>query len=281
MRSEQKLTVGDSSEVIQAKRDVNIGLNYSQVREIFYDLFKMNFPQLVQEASKEAQINLEKYVNILIEKMKSSSDQIDEKKFQDPNIQFLLNESIKLSARKGEKIDLEILSELIITIVNKSTSDILETVAGEALIVTSKLTKEHIAFLTFLHYINYIVLQNIEDISQTEEASKNIIELSKISFDISEVNILHLTYIGVLIVQSIIKKDIYSIIRSNYGFYNNIANDVILEDIKNKAPSYYFLINNFIKHGYMGLNLTSVGRLIALANIKRVFPMIDYKIWIN
>jgi hypothetical protein len=139
---------GNQSEVIQVGRDLHVGLSYDDIKSIFYDLFKLNFPQLVQEATKTAQTNLEQYINVLINKMKSNSDAIDSNKLQDPNIQFLLNESIKQTARKGNKIDLELLSDLIITTINKDTNETLDIVSSEAVLVIPKLSKEHIAFLS-------------------------------------------------------------------------------------------------------------------------------------
>ena len=52
-------------------------------------------------------------------------------------------------------------------------------------------------------------------------------------------------------------------------------------DVEKKSPSLAKLAKIYEDKELRVVNLTPVGMLIALINMRRVFPTIDYKIWIK
>ena len=81
MFEKQKQEALQGSTAIQAGGNINIGLSYTDVKEIVYDLFKQNFPELLQEAYKQAKDNFEEYDKKLDEAIKRRIEEIDFKKF--------------------------------------------------------------------------------------------------------------------------------------------------------------------------------------------------------
>jgi hypothetical protein len=132
-----------------------------------------------------------------------------------------------------------------------------------------------------MHYVNAMRLQNILDISQIETFCKQILQLVLPCFQITETSILHLSYTGLVFINSLITQNIVSIIKAQYNIYEKMEETDIMNDIKVKAPSYHTMLERYKSQNYGGIKLTSVGQLIALSNIKRVIPAIDFKIWIN
>ena len=86
---------------------------------------------------------------------------------------------------------------------------------------------------------------------------------------------------GVLSKDYVVQNQFYKGTLKAYPFLKDVAYNVMDNEFKVNAPTFYNLIkyceNNFLSQ----IQLTPIGQLIALVNIKKVIPTIDYKVWIN
>jgi len=201
MLNKEKQTVGDNSLGVQAGNNVvihvtNTGLTAADVREICLLLFKENFPHLKAEAVEAAKANVDAYIPILESRIKASIDKIDFQKLAEPDIQASINESVQAAAKKGEKADLGILSELVTARMRSDTPEFLSLVAEEAIRLIPRLTKQQVAFVTLCHYLTSVKHEGLSNIDQLENFAKAFFHLFKEGFAISQPNILHLEYVA-------------------------------------------------------------------------------------
>jgi hypothetical protein len=282
MFEKQKQEVKDGSTAIQAGGNVNIGLGYSDVKEIVYDLFKQNFPSLLEEATNKAKENFIEYENLLDDAIKRKVDEIDFNKFKDPNTQYLLNNTINQAARKGNSIDLGLLSETLIASLGKENSEILNIVSEQALDVLPKITSGQIKIMTLVQYIIGMGLRDITNIGFAERNNSIVYAMTK---DLPEESYSHLNYLaslGILTINQFQGINPYEAIKQHYSeLYKDFEISKIKDDVNSKSPSLARMAEIYEKQELRVVNLTPVGILIALINMRRIFPSIDYKVWIK
>lgn len=282
MFEKQKQEVKDGSTAIQAGGNVNIGLGYSDVKEIVYDLFKQNFPSLLEEATNKAKENFIEYENLLDDAIKRKVDEIDFNKFKDPNTQYLLNNTINQAARKGNSIDLGLLSETLIASLGKENSEILNIVSEQALDVLPKITSGQIKIMTLVQYIIGMGLRDITNIGCAERNNSIVYAMTK---DLPEESYSHLNYLaslGILTINQFQGINPYEAIKQHYSeLYKDFEISKIKDDVNSKSPSLARMAEIYEKQELRVVNLTPVGILIALINMRRIFPSIDYKVWIK
>jgi hypothetical protein len=165
MNDKQKQANRNGSLGIQAQ---NVYINdYNRIKEIFYDLFKMNFPKIQEIAKNTANERVDEFLNILNEQFIKKLHTINTGKFFDPNIQYNMQRMIINIARKGERINYELLSAFFLNLIDKQTLDSEELIIEEALYVLPKLTKKH---------LNFLVLQELNSRNVVYECENATIE---------------------------------------------------------------------------------------------------------
>lgn len=274
--------IGDNSFGIQARRDVVIGLTYSDVKEIVYDLFKQNFPLLVSSASEEAKKNVDEYVAKLEDKLQREIDRIDLQKFTKPNTQYVLNESIRNYAKKGNKIDIDVLTEALIASLQKDSTEMLDIVSEQVLEIIPKLTIECHQILTLSHYLLHVKIEELADISGAEKPALKLMSFLNLEKDVTELIIRYMESLGLLSINQFVGLNIYEAIKNQYSeFGENMSIEEFTNEVNSKCPSLSRMSEYFEKYHLGTAALTPSGMLIALINLKKTLGPIDYKIWIK
>lgn len=285
MFEKQKQETGEGGTSLQAGNDIkviqNVGLQFSEVKEIFHLLLNENFPKLRAIASQTATQNIENYLAKFEQKFVQNFDRIDVEKIKDPDVQFSFNEVVEASARKGNKVDSDVLSELIIERISKKSNDFISIVSSEAIKIVPKLTSEHINFLSLVHYLSSVVHSGVTDLRQFQQPASLIVGLTNNSFNLSRSNKQYLQFTGVLTSLSIVSNDFTEITKNNYPFLKDVANDELEKLVEQNAPSYKKLMDIYKSSEIYQITLTAIGQMIALANLKRVLGNLDYGIWIK
>ena len=274
MNNSKKQKGGENSTNIQAE-NLHVGMSFGEVEKIVYLLLKENFPTLKKEAAEEAQKNVQKYLEKLNDEFKKNLKKIDIQKFANPEIQYDLNEAVTGSARRGEKADLEILAKLVIEKVSIKSTDIMSLTISEAISVLPKLTKNQIDFISFVQYARYFKFEEVRDLKDLELKNILLMKLSD-SFYVSDAEKKYLQYTGILYELNIMSNDYFKTCKENYP----ILKDINIEQVKVEAPNFYNVIELYKTLKVPQINLSAVGQLIALINLKKVFNL-DYNIWIN
>lgn len=282
MFEKQKQEALQGSTAIQAGGNINIGLSYTDVKEIVYDLFKQNFPELIQEAYKQAKDNFEEYDKKLDEAIKRQIEEIDFNKFKEPNTQYLLNSSINHAARKGKNIDLGLLSETLVASLGRDNTEILNIVAEQALETIPKLTSNQIKILTLVHYLIHCSLDGIANISVSERNNSIVLSLVQGMPEKLYSCLSYMSSLGVLSINQFQGINPYDVIKNQYqSLYKDMKSEDVKINIEKNSPSLAKLAKIYEDKELRVVNLTPVGMLIALINMRRIFPTIDYKIWIK
>ncbi|SFD74025.1 hypothetical protein SAMN04489722_1242 [Algibacter lectus] len=285
MFEKQKQETGDGGTSLQAGKDItivkNVGLQFSEVKEIFHLLLNENFPKLREIASQTATQNIEKYLEKFETKFAQNFNRIDVEKITDPDVQFSFNEVVEANARKGDNVDADVLSELLIERISKKSNNFISIVSSEAIKIVPKLTAEHISFLSLVHYLSSITHTGLTDLRQLEQPASLIISLTSNSFDLSLSNKQYLQFTGALTSLNIVSNDFRDITKRRYEFLKDIPNDELEKLIEQNAPSYKKLMDVYKTNEIFQITLTTVGQMIALANLKRVLGNLDYGIWIK
>lgn len=160
MRNKQDASGGDNSTFNQAGGDVNLsttnnyGMGYSEVKDLFMNLFHIHFLELGKDVenliNERAEIAITDYLNRLV-----AEDPNLIQKTRDPDIRYDIIEVQKNYARFGDK---EMSNLLVDVLVQRTKEDgsFPKIVLNEALTVIPKLTKTQIDSLTLLYVIQTI-----------------------------------------------------------------------------------------------------------------------------
>lgn len=276
--------IGDNSTAIQARRDVNIsyGLSPQDAVDIAYRLFKENFPKLQDEAKRIAETNVQNFINNLGNKIRKNIKSVDINKFKDPDIQASLNEAVKAAAKKGDKANFNVLSELIIKRLSEDTGSFLSVVADEAIFITPKLTKEHITFISYVQFLTNMVLTDVKCLSDVDRKAVAIIQAIGNPVELNIPNKLYLNYTGCTISYQIRPERLEERIIRHYPFFELPFDPKTMKPkMVDESPAFYKIFDFGEKSNVMTIGLTSVGQIIALTNLKRGAPDLDLSIWIN
>jgi len=168
MLEKQKQDVGDNSTAIQVQGDYH-GSSYTEIREIFLDLFQLNFPKIQEMAAQKAQERIDAMLEQLKQSFEKHKNDIDSSKFTEPAIQYEMQAMAIDVARRGEKSNVELLCELLSTVLSKDCPELIELISGEARRVLPMLSKSHIAYLSLEILVNEASVASIpaEDLNAT------------------------------------------------------------------------------------------------------------------
>lgn len=153
---EQIQKVSQNSEAYQAGHDIIVN-DYVQIREIFNDLFKLNFPNLVKEAANKALENLHEYLGVFLKDINKQEEAKIQEKLKKTSAQYTLNKSIENAARYGKEIDFELLSRSIKSALLVDDS-FLENIFSNASEIIPRLNKTQLTVILSLFFINFLGL---------------------------------------------------------------------------------------------------------------------------
>jgi hypothetical protein len=281
IKMNQKVNDGSTAYQSNGEMTVNNGMTFTDVRQLFEDLFERNFPRLVDAAAEKAQDNLLKFYNEVESKLKEHEGTIDFGKFTKPNTQYLLSSTIMEAARTGNNLDF--LSEALVTSLHSDSSEMLDIIAEQALGLIPRLTNLHISTITLNQYIIHIVKANIHDFSELAHQDSAVL---KILGDFNNINMGTIHYIASLGIASYVNIMGYNLYESTFkqrypDLYSTKKENEIKSDIESKSPSMKKMFDVFETKNVFQLTLNPVGQLIALINLKKVFGKLDYSIWIK
>lgn len=157
LNKEQTQDVGSGATAIQAGGDVtvnNVGLTYSQAREVALDVFRANFYELAGMAKETARARAEEVTEEFLKKLENENP-AGLSKSEDPDFQYALYTVQKEYARNGDKELGDLLVDLLVDRSKHDQRDILQIVLNECLVTAPKLTDTHLATLAVAFLFKY------------------------------------------------------------------------------------------------------------------------------
>jgi hypothetical protein len=157
MIGRQRQNAGDNSTNLQVATVNYMGMSYSDIRGLFLDLFKQNFPTLMEEAAATVRERVEEITDQVLEAfIERHPESIGN--LRNPDTQMALLQVQREYARTGDR---DLGSILIDVLVERSTQNGRTTrqlVLGEALNTLPLLTPTQLAVLSTIWTCNYMYL---------------------------------------------------------------------------------------------------------------------------
>jgi len=266
---------------IQAGRDVHYhGLSVEGVKEICMLILRDNFPKLREEASRAAEVHVREFANVLEKQLTDNALNIVLDKFSDPDVQAAINDAVQASARKGDSANPQLLATLISERVAKESSPFKDIVISEAVQTVPKLTSAQVSLLSFTHVVCNVQYDNLRSLIDIEQHGIKALEFSRPGFDLSQSQWRHLQYAGTASINTLMGGNIFDSLRDYYS--KHIPEGANFRNLLHQqAPSYAELLDKFNSENIFQIELTSVGKAIAIANISKHFGNLDYSIWLK
>ena len=196
MNSKQVQQAGEGSTLIQAGT-LNVGVTYSDARQIAQDVFEANFLKLRDEAYILAFSRMEKFTDNFLRKL------VDRKpealgNARNPGAQRALYRAQEEYACSGDKVLGELLVDLLVDRFAERDRSFFHLVLDEALKTIPKLTTPQIATLSLIFYARQVVHTEIEYQTAIDAIHKNTVKYLKPigRFACSEIDLRHLEYSG-------------------------------------------------------------------------------------
>lgn len=278
-RPTKQQKIGKNAFWIQGGRDVavnnltmTIGPSMMDIKDVCLLVFNENFPRLRQEAIAIAKLNVDRFIPLIEKHIRAHIEKIDLGHLANPDIQASINDAVQATARKGDALDLDLLSELVITRLRTDTSDFYSVVAEEGIRVLPKLTNRQLSFLALSFGLSVQrVDPPIKSISELEEIGKALIPFVQGGFGLSKNEKLHMISLGVAIKQIWAFEGKWATLAKKYAFLGALPN--VEQVVRAKAPTYSLLLDQY--KDIEGLELTAVGQFLGAIVIARAFPGFD------
>lgn len=153
----QTQEVESGATAIQAGGDVivkNIGLTYSEVREVVLDVFRANFFELSGKANEIARSRAEEITENFLSKLQRDNPS-GLLKAEDPDFQSALFNVQKEHAKNGDKDLGDLLVDLLVDRSKQKQRDIMQIVLNESINTAPKLTESQLSALAVIFLFRY------------------------------------------------------------------------------------------------------------------------------
>lgn len=157
LNKDQSQHIAEGATAIQAGGNVQVtqvGLSYSDARDVALDVFRANFYQLSGPAMETARARAEEITEDFLKKLQQENPG-GFGKAQDPDFQHALFTTQKEYARSGDKDLSDLLVDLLVDRSKQDHRDILQIVLNESLATAPKLTDTQLAALAVMFLFRY------------------------------------------------------------------------------------------------------------------------------
>ncbi len=265
----QKATVKDNSTSIQVAGDMSVGLTFDNCERLFSLLLQENFPKLEQAAAEKAKANVDELVQATYTKLHERIDQIEIKKLAEPDVQSAFNSATQGAAKKGSKIDIDLLSELLQARLDKANDDYVDNCIESAVDIIPKLTNELLCVLPIVHFVQSLQADN--------EAALDQIFFKLNEFFLSSCNQISTNKLKTI--ASIGAGNYINIMGSNTfkDTFKKKYTTLNVSDADVKFPNVVSLLTTYDKLELHKLSLTTAGQVIATKMLEKIFGKMSIK----
>ena len=162
MINRQEQNSADGSIAVQANGSVTItkyGLDMAEVKELTEIFLDKHLPALRAEAEATARKHTKDFIDEFVKKL-AEPNTVTPEAFAKPDSQACFSSALLSSAEKGDQIDLKLLASMVVARLGSDSDPLLKLVYEESISVIPRLTKQHIAFLTFVFFTKHISIIN-------------------------------------------------------------------------------------------------------------------------
>lgn len=262
----QKAEAKQGSTVIQVAGDYCNGISFTECERLFHLLLTENFPKLEEIAAKKAKENVDSLVELTFKKIESRISQIAVEKLAQPDVQYTFNNAVQGAAKKGQKIDIDLLAELLESRIEKGNTDYLDNCIEASVDLVPKLTSEMLLLLPALHFIQGLIYNNH---SQLDNLYGAIFEqfLSKCD-TITPAKLKTMASIGVGNYINVTGGHSFEEMKEKYPHLKT-------SDAKSQHPNVVKTLDFYDKNKLYQITLTTPGQVIAVKMLSKILPGIN------
>lgn len=265
----QKANASENSAVIQVAGNLVNGLSLTECERLFNLLFSENFPKLDAIARATAAEHVANFVEITFMKLEEKIDRINADRLAEPDVQSTYNIAIQAVAKKGRKIDIDLLGDLLQSRLEINNTDYIDNCIEAAVEIVPKLTKEMLFLVPILHFIQTINFNPPYFIPLIESYYEAVFD--NYMTKCLNVSVSMLSTMGSLGVGSYIN------IMGNNTFQNYCTKYQLgdTEQAKSNVPNMYKTLQIYDQKQFHKLTLTAPGQIIAIKLLHKIIPQID------
>lgn len=281
MRNKQDASGGDNSTVNQAGGDVNLsttinyGMGYTETKDLFMDLFHIEFTKLGKDVEHLINERAEKIVVDYLNKLVQEDPNLIQNT-KNPDIRYDIIEAQKAYARLGDQEMADLLVKILVER-TKSTENTFKNIAlNESLSVIPKLTSKQIDVITLIYLVRYYSFVP-EFKMPFDFYYQTLVNFLAVEIPNSEMFYQHLQYSGCLSI-SIGSSSFASIFM--HKFPHLFKDETEVNSFISSYSDVSQLKNKWDNTKMCNTSLTSVGLVIAITNINRIMNYTwDVGIW--
>ena len=273
--SDMSMKNTDGSTGIQVNGNLSIGIPPSEIAKIIQNLYDLNFPRLVEEASRKAFENVKKFQEEFINEVRNDLDQIQEK-LKDPNGQFILNESIQQAARLGDKANLKLLSKALKNALLVEDTNDFSSIVSLAISLIPQLSKEELLaiLVSFLIHTLSFRFNELRFIDMTMQLClNNYTELG----NVSQTQLFHMVSLGLYSFNAFAGDKCIDLFDRKYPNIQNLKAQIASGSFK----SIQFLIEYYDNNGLVHFHPLPVANMIGFLLVRENMPALDINMLIN
>ena len=281
MMNKQDARGGENSTVNQAGGDVkvsttiNYGMGYTETKDLFMDLFHIEFTKLGKDVEHLINERAEKIVVDYLNKLVQEDPNLIQNT-KNPDIRYDIIEAQKAYARLGDQEMADLLVKILVER-TKSTENTFKNIAlNESLSVIPKLTSKQIAVITLIYLVRYYSFVP-EFKMPFDFYYQTLVNFLAVEIPNSEMFYQHLQYSGCLSI-SIGSSSFASIFM--HKFPHLFKDETEVNSFISSYSDVSQLKNKWDNTKMCNTSLTSVGLVIAITNINRIMNYTwDVGIW--
>ena len=281
MRNKQDASAGANSTVNQAGGDVkvsttiNYGMGYTETKDLFMDLFHIEFTKLGKDVEHLINERAEKIVVDYLNKLVQEDPNLIQNT-KNPDIRYDIIEAQKAYARLGDQEMADLLVKILVER-TKSTENTFKNIAlNESLSVIPKLTSKQIDVITLIYLVRYYSFVP-EFKMPFDFYYQTLVNFLAVEIPNSEMFYQHLQYSGCLSI-SIGSSSFASIFM--HKFPHLFKDEAEVNSFISSYSDVAQLKNKWDNTKMCNTSLTSVGLVIAITNINRIMNYTwDVGIW--
>lgn len=281
MMNKQDARGGENSTVNQAGGDVkvsttiNYGMGYTEAKDLFMDLFHIEFMKLGKDVEHLINERAEKIVVDYLNKLVQEDPNLIQNT-KNPDIRYDIIEAQKAYARLGDQEMADLLVKILVER-TKSTENTFKNIAlNESLSVIPKLTSKQIDVITLIYLVRYYSFVP-EFKMPFDFYYQTLVNFLAVEIPNSEMFYQHLQYSGCLSI-SIGSSSFASIFM--HKFPHLFKDETEVNSFISSYSDVSQLKNKWDNTKMCNTSLTSVGLVIAITNINRIMNYTwDVGIW--
>ena len=281
MMNKQDARGGENSTVNQAGGDVkvsttiNYGMGYTETKDLFMDLFHIEFTKLGKDVEHLINERAEKIVVDYLNKLVQEDPNLIQNT-KNPDSRYDIIEAQKAYARLGDQEMADLLVKILVER-TKSTENTFKNIAlNESLSVIPKLTSKQIDVITLIYLVRYYSFVP-EFKMPFDFYYQTLVNFLAVEIPNSEMFYQHLQYSGCLSI-SIGSSSFASIFM--HKFPHLFKDETEVNSFISSYSDVSQLKNKWDNTKMCNTSLTSVGLVIAITNINRIMNYTwDVGIW--